>query len=270
MDKELLENSKKLIEADRSVDTTTLRRSSKSTFQPDHPLFEPSRFKYLPLVVLFLLLLNLLATCTNTRTSRMAAKNQPYIYVQTPDGNTVKAKPVDPLYRSDAVIANFTKNWLKLAYTWKTPPQKGKAFVSERGIDFPYQFHEASIAIVPGYRESYMDSQAKKYEREFSFSDYISGRYQSYLRIVEDEDKSKPKIEQVSKGIWDVTVVATRIHAQGNSIFAYEVFNRVIRIQAIKPACNEQKLWGDRETALGRMLNEMQCSGFQILEIAEF
>jgi hypothetical protein len=99
----------------------------------------------------------------------MAAKNQPYIYVQKPDSTTVLAGPVESSYRSDATIAKFTEDWLKLAYSWKTPPQENEAYVRERGVDLPYQLHAASVALVPGYRETYLDSTAKKYQKQFPF-----------------------------------------------------------------------------------------------------
>ncbi|MGH2414780.1 MAG: hypothetical protein ACRDEA_14045 [Microcystaceae cyanobacterium] len=246
--------------------TESKPNTSKPEFGENHPLNKPSKFRHLPLIVILLLVLNLLATCRNSTTSQMAAKNQPYIYVQNVDGTTSQAQPSDPLLRSNSVIAKFTEDWLKLAYTWKAPPEKGEAFVNERGVDFPYQFHAASVAIVPGYREGYMDRVAQKYQREFPFANYITGQQQSYVRSFEE-----PKIELIRKGVWDVTIVATRIHASRNSIFANEIFNHVIRVQAIKPASDDdKKLWGDRETHLGRLFNEMQRQGLQIVEITEF
>jgi hypothetical protein len=228
-------------------------------------LSPPSRFRHLPLAVLVLLILNLLATCNNARTAKMAAVHQPYIYVQNPDGTTVEAKPVDPLERSEAVVAKFAQDWLKLAYTWKAAPEKGKAFVNERGMDFPADFHAASLAIEPGYREAYMDLMVEKYQREFPFSNYTSGQQQSYVRTYQ-----QPKVEPVEKGVWDVTLVATRTHATGNSILAHEIFNRVIRVKAVRPSAGDQKLWGDRETHLGKLLNEMQHQGLQIIQVSEF
>lgn len=244
---------------------TKSRPKPDSDFEQEHPLHQQSKFRYLPLLVLVLLLLNLLATCNNTRALQMASKNQPYIYVQNPDGTTLQAQPTDPLSRSDSVIAKFAEDWLKLAFTWKIPPEKGKAFVTERGVDFPYQFHAASLAIKPGYREAYMDLTAQKYQREFSFGNYITGQRQSYVRVYD-----RAKVQMVEKGVWDVTLVATRIHAADDSIQAQEIFNRVIRVRAIKPSINDQKLWKNRDSHLGRLFNEMQLDGLQIIQINEF
>lgn len=234
-------------------------------FEQGHPLSQPSKFKYLPLVVIALLILNLLVTCNNSKTSQMAAKNQPYIYVQNPDGTTSKAEPVDPLYRSDPVIAKFAEDWLKLAFTWKSPHEKSQGFVSERGVDFPYQFQVASLAIEPGYREAYMDLQVQKYQKEFPFANYITGQRQSYVRIYNGS-----KVHPVEKGTWDVTVVATRTHASGDSILDNEIFNRVVRVRAIKPSIDDKKLWGNRDTHLGKLLNEMQHDGLQVVQVNDF
>jgi hypothetical protein len=245
---------------------TESKSERHSEIDSNHPLSTPERFKHLPLVVLSLLILNLLATCHNSRTSQMGALNRALIYVQTPTGEAIEAYPKDSLYRSDATIALFVENWLELAYTWKSPPSKGNAFVKERGIDFPYQFHAASFAIQPGYREAYMDLTAREYQEKFPFANYIGGRHQSYIRIFEN-----PKIVPVSPGVWDVQVVATRTHVEGKSIFAHEIFNRVIRVRAVKPnSNNDKKRWENRETYASTMMEAMQRQGLQIVEIVKF
>jgi hypothetical protein len=237
-----------------------------SKIDSNHPLSTPSRFKHLPLVVLFLLILNLLATCHNSRTSQRGAENRALIYVQTPDGEVIQASPKDSLDRSDATISLFVQNWLKLAYTWQSPPSRGDAFIKERGTDFPYQFHGASFAISPGYREAYMDLIAREYQEKFPLANYISGRHQSYVRIFES-----PKIVPVSKGVWDVQVVATRTHVEGKSIFAHEIFNRVVRVRAITPSSNrDQKRRSNRDTYVSKMFESMERQGLQIVEIAKF
>ncbi len=224
-------------------------------------LAKSDKFRYLPLGVIGLLIMNLIATCSNSRTSQMAAKNQPYIYVQNIDGSVTEAQPTDSLERTEAVISKFATDWLKLAFTWKNGTNTGnETFVNERGTDFPQPFHQASLALEPGYREAYMDVIAKKYKEEFPFNLYTSGQNQSYVRIYE-----KPTVKQVEKGVWDVAVVATRIHGNSESIIAQEIFNHVIRVRAVKPPPR-----GQPETPLEKSLNQMQKQGLQIIEINEF
>ncbi len=226
-------------------------------------LAKRDRFRYLPLVVISLLLMNLVATCQNSQTAKKSAINQPYIYVQQPDGTVIEANPMGSKKRTEATIALFTEDWLKLAFTWKnTTEKKDNAFVQERNVNFPEAFHQASLAIEPGYREAYMDMVAKKYDEKFPLNRYVSGQNQSYVRIYE-----KPSIEQVSEGVWDVAIVATRVHGNAESIFAQEIFNHVIRVRAVKPT---REPWGSPETPLEKSLNQMQKQGLQIIEINEF
>lgn len=226
-------------------------------------LAKPEKFRYLPLVVISLLIMNLLATCNNSKTAKMAAQNQPYIYVQNSDGTVSEASPVGALDRNEATLAKFAEDWLELAFTWKNSGQKTEnAFVPERNINFPEAFHKASLAIEPGYREAYMDVVAKKYDQTFAFNHYISGQNQSYVRIYEN-----PTVKRIKPGIWDVAIVATRIHANSKSIIAQEIFNHVIRVRAVKPS---REPWREPETPLEDTLNQMQKQGLQIIEINEF
>ncbi|MGK7939366.1 MAG: hypothetical protein AB4062_04260 [Crocosphaera sp.] len=240
---------------------------SKDSLYPEKSsvqlLAKRDRFRYLPLGVISLLLMNLLATFQNSRTVKMSAINQPYIYVQQPDGTVIKAHSVGSKERTEATITKFAEDWLKLAFTWKnTGKKKEDAFVNERNVNFPQPFHQASLAIEPGYREAYMDLVAKKYDDKFSFNRYVSGQNQSYVRVYE-----KPSVKQVSEGVWDVAIVATRVHGNSNSIIAQEIFNHVIRVRAVKPTTEP---WGSPETPLSKYLNQMQLQGLQIIEINEF
>ncbi len=226
-------------------------------------LAKRDKFRYLPLVVISLLVMNLVATCQNSQTAKMSAINQPYIYVQQPEGTVIEANPMGSKERTTATISDFTEDWLKLAFTWKNTTKKTKnAFVQERNVNFPQPFHQASLAIEPGYREAYMDMVAKKYDQQFPLNRYVSGQNQSYVRVYE-----KPSVKQVSEGVWDVAIVATRIHGNSKSIFAQEIFNHLIRVRAVKPT---KEPWGTPETPLETSLNQMQKQGLQIIEINEF
>ena len=238
---------------------------NSSELNSNHPLAQPSKFRYLPLVILGLLLLNLFSSCNNSRLLNLAIKHKPYIYIQTPEGKTIQGQPVEPWQREETVIAHFTETWLKTAFSWQNTPEKG-AYVNEQGVDFPNQFHAASIAIKPGYREAFLSITAQKYQKKFPFSKYISGQYQSYVRVFEQPIIIPVKGEQ---GVWDVKIVATRTHAAARSILGHEIFNRIIRVRAIKPS-DEQYLWGQEETYLGKLLHNLQKQGLQIIEITEF
>lgn len=241
--------------------------SAEPQSSSSHPLFNRSRFKYLPLTVLLLLVANLLGMCHSSFSARQAAKDEPYVYVQLPDGEVVQAQPKGHLYRSEETLQQFAQNWLTLGFSWKldpAPEANPENMVTERNINFPKPFHAASVAIIPGLRESYMDSTAQKYRETFPFEKYISGEQQSYLRFFEE-----PKVHKIKDGVWDITVIATRTHASGNAIIAHEIFNHVLRVQAIKPTASQGELWAEMDTPLGKLLNATQRQGLQIIEINE-
>ena len=244
-------------------------------FEPNHPLARPSPFRFMPLSIWVLLLVIVFNSCNNTRKLNLAIKNKPYIYVQTKKGEIVKAKPVDPLHREEVVLANFAENWLKIAFTWNNTRNQAqsttKTYVQERGTNYPYQFHLASLAIQPGYREAFMDATKKKYRQDFVFSKYISGEYQSYVRTFEQPivEAARNDDGDLLTGVWDVKIVATRTHAAGESILGHEVFNRSLRLRAVKPS-DELGLWGDGQTNLGKLLNQMQKKGLQVISVTEF
>ena len=262
-----IKNAKVPIESEKSLNIEQKARKNPEIFH------KPSGLRYLPLLIWVVLFLNLVNSCSNSQKLKLAIQNKPYIYVQTSDGEIVKAKPVDSLHREEVVVKKFGENWLKVAYTWQNTvkPDQDDHFVSENGIQYPQSYYLASLAIVPGYREAYMKSTFEKYRKQFPFEKYLRGEYQSYVRIFNEPIIMTVKDEQgkIIPGMWDVKIVATRTHAQEKSIVAHEVLNRVIRLRAVKPS-DDRYLWGDKTSDLGRLLNQMQKQGLQIIEITEF
>lgn len=227
--------------------------------------------RFTPLFILILLVGNVFASCDNSRKLNKAIEQKAYIYVETAGGETIKAKPVEEFHREPTAIASFAEQWLLLAFSWNDLAELPENYVIENRIKYPYSFYLASLAIKPGYRESYLHLLTEKYREDFEFNRYISGEYQSLVRIFDEpivlpvEDKTGKTIE----GIWDVKIVATRTHSRGKIIIAHEKFNRTIRVQAIRPVSeNEAKVWGD--TDLGQFLQQLQKKGLQVVEIAEF
>ena len=227
----------------------------------NHPLASRSRFEWMPLAIIGTLLINCFLTFQLLGLNKSAVTSRPYIYVQKVDGTADQAEPVDELHRSNAVLKAYAQDWLKLAYTWRL--NNPRAYVSERGVKYPLPLHTASLALVPGYRETYLTSTNQKYRQQFSFDSYLSGKHQSYVRVFE-----QPIVEQVEPGVWDVTVIATRTHARGNSIIAQENFNHVLRLRAIDPG--NSRLGERQNTTLEKLLNKMQNQGLQIIKISQY
>ena len=258
---------------------TEVKAKPTTEFESGHPLARRSPFHYMPLFILVVLLLNLFSSCNNSRKLDLAIKNKPYIYVQVIDeeleGKIVKAKPVDPLHRDEVTLVNFAENWLKIAFTWQNKRKQNqgstKTYVQERRVNYPYPFYLASLAMQPGYREAFMEATQKKYRKEFVFGKYISGEYQSFVRTFE-----RPIVEaarndegEVIPGQWDVKIVSTRTHAADKTILGHEIFNKIIRLRAIEPSDN-RGLWSEDPTSLGKLLNQMQKQGLQVIRVTEF
>ena len=237
------------------------KRQTLNNKLPVHPLTQKSRFGWMPIVVLAIILSNLILSFNLQRKISLLTINKPYIYVQKVDGEIAVAEPVDPLYRSETVIQTFTRDWLTLAYTWNI--QDPKMFISENKVNYPLPLYSASIAIMPEYREAYLASVSHKYRDRFVFENYIAGKDQSYVRIFQ-----QPVVKKVEEGVWDVTIIAYRTHAKGDSIIAEEKFNHVIRIKAIVP--NNKVQVSSQDFLIKQLFKEMQNKGLQIIEIHSF
>ena len=252
---------------------TAVKPINNQELEANHPLARPSPFRYMPLSILVTLLLILFSSCNNSRLLKQAIQNQAYIYVQTTDGEILKAKPVEPLHREEVILANFAENWLKIAFSWHKVGKTSENYVKENGVNYPYAFYLASLAMKPGYREAFMELTKKKYRQEFLFSKYISGEYQSYVRTFERPivEEVKSKDGEIIPGYWDIKIAATRTHAAGKAPIAHEIFNKIIRLRAVEPMEESekiQKIWGDTE--LSRLLIEMQKKGLQVVEVTDY
>ncbi len=241
--------------------TSPITNNSQLTSRLQHPLTQRSRFGWMPIAIIATLLVNCFLTFRLLGLNKSAVTSKPYIYVQKADGTVERAEPANKLYRSEAVVKAYAEDWLKLAYTWRS--SNPNAYVSEGQVKYPLPLHTASHAIAPGYRETYLASTNHKYSKQFSFDLYLSGKYQSYVRVFEE-----PVIEQVEPGVWNVTVIATRTHAQGNSIVAQEKFNHVFRLKAIDPG--NSRLGNKHDTTLEKLLKKMQNQGLQIISISQY
>ncbi|HEY9824231.1 MAG TPA: hypothetical protein V6D19_02200 [Stenomitos sp.] len=222
------------------------------------------RFQPIPIAVVVLLTLNLFVACGANRAANQARESQPFIYVYGPDGSAQEARPKSDITRPDAVLKSYAERFIQVGFTWnKQVVDKGeeKGFAVE-GITIPTPLYYASFGIQPGFRESYLKGLAQKSGKDYTLSDYINGSKEVEVKIF-----GEPKVQKVGEGLWDVTVIATRIHHSNGQVFANEIFNHVLRLQAIKPAVNP---WGERQTLIGTLVTQMQHQGLQIIQITPF
>ena len=235
--------------------------TSPSKDSSKHPLEAKTRFGWMPFAIISTLIFNCFLTFQLLGLNKSAVTSRPYIYMQKADGTTDKAVPVHEFERSEAVLKAYAQDWLKLAYTWRS--NNPDLYVVERQRKYPLSLHTASQAIAPGYRETYLDAVNLKYSQRFDFEHYISGQHQSYVRVFE-----QPVVAKVEPGVWDVTVIATRTHAKGNSTIAQEKFNHTIRIRAIDPG--NSRLNTKKDSTLEKLFDQMQNQGLQIINISQY
>jgi hypothetical protein len=222
------------------------------------------RFQPIPIAVVVLLILNFFVACGANRAANQARESQPYIYVYGPDGSAQRARPQSDLARPESVIKSYAERFIQVGFTWNTKViDKGEENgFNVEGVMIPTPLYYASFGIQPGFRESYLKGYAQKSTNTYSLSDYVNGSKEVDVKVF-----GEPKVQKVADGVWDVTVIATRIHHSNRQVFANEIFNHVLRLQAIKPAVNP---WGERQSFVGKLVNEMQHQGLQIIQITPF
>lgn len=228
----------------------------------ENPLAEKSRFQWLPGAIVTIILLNLFSAWQTKGDIRELKRQQPYIYVQQENGDTIKAKPENSLFRNDNVVANFVEDWLTLAYSWDIQDPNLFIIATKERAKLPLPLYAASFAIIPDYRDAYLHSTAIKYQIKFPFGKYIVGDNQSRVRVFE-----YPIVEKVNEGTWKVTIVAYRTHSAEDGIIAEEKFNHVITVRAIKPS--NERLKFKNNSFLSQVMSDMQDKGLQIIKIEQ-
>ena len=179
--------------------------------QVEHPLTQKSRFGWMPILFMAIVVINLILTLGVLGRIKSIETNSSDIYVQKSDGSVETAEPKSQLHREEEVIKTFVREWLILAYTWNTTDPK--LFVRENSINYPLALYSASMALHPEYRQAYLTSVSRKYSQRFSFQNYIAGKDQSYVRVFRE-----PVVEKIEEGLWEVTIIAYRTHSSDGSI----------------------------------------------------
>lgn len=239
-----------------------LKKQKNDSHKLEHFLAEKPRFQWIPMAIVAILLSNLFLTWQTKGDVRRLKQQQPYIYVQQENGDIVKAKPEDPLFRNEKVVANYVEDWLTLAFSWDLQSPNLYITATEERAKIPLPLYAASFGIIPSYRDAYLHSTAIRYKSKFPFVKYIAGSNQSRVRVFEE-----PIVEKTGQGIWKVTVVAHRTHSIEDKPIAEEKFNHVFTVRAIKPSNKRLKFKDSR--FLSRVMTDMQDKGLQIIDIEQ-
>jgi hypothetical protein len=206
-----------------------------------------------------LVLTNLFVSCSR-------GNHENYAYVQTDKGQVVEGRVVDNLERSNDTLVRFVEEWLALTHNWSgTIPDKHGRRVPDpggrvNGKPVSSALILGSKALQTGFSQAYLTQLQNKYARKYNPSNYVNN--QGYEVVIKVLQISIPK--KVSNGIWDINVLATRMHYFRGEHIANESFNQRIRVQAIRPGYNPL---GELATPLAKLHENMQKSGLSIIQI---
>lgn len=232
---------------------------------PQNPLKAVEKGKWMPFLIIGLTVLNTAMLFKVGLNSKHAAQKElSNVFVQLPNNQTVEAKGVDKLHREPAHIQDFAYMWVKAAFSWT----KGEA-KAEGEIEYPTEFYDVSYAIDLSYRVGWMESIHKKYDKQFPFRNYTSGNWEAQVQIL-DKDQDII-VEPLERGLWKVTVVATRLHNRDKDRDFIERLNQELILKAVDfvDAEAQQRLPPGAKTPLAELMYLGQEYGLQIVEIRD-
>lgn len=205
---------------------------------------------------LFLVLVNLFVSCNASQS------DAPYAFIQTLNGQVVSGKALDNLDRTNDTLVRFVENWLMLTHNWsgKLPDGKPDSGSRVNGKPAPTALVLGSKALATGFSQAYLTQIQNKYVQKYNPSSYVNDQgYEVVLKILHI---SVPK--KVGTGLWDINVLATRMHYFRGEHVSNESFNQRIRVQAIRPYYNPL---GEKASLLVQQHEAMQSSGLSIVQI---
>lgn len=232
-----------------------------------HPLPEPFRGNhFLPLFLLTnfgLSLLGLFLMGVLLLFTLGSAGRDRYAYIQLVDGQVVAGRGVGETMRTEATLHHFVQNWLLLSHNWPGTLANGQPDIGEvhGGRRVPTPLMAGSWALLPGFREAYLDATIQKYGQrgQFRLENYLRQEGAVVLRILH---QSRP--QPVKPGVWDVKVVASRLHFRGEEHVANESFNQTLRVMAVTPIRHPL---ADNASPLEQQIYALQQQGLAISQI---
>jgi hypothetical protein len=201
---------------------------------------------------LFLIVLGIGANISAIREERSN------LFVQTPDG-TLHAQRTDPLYRSDAQVKNYAKEWFKTAYSWHS--QDGTKKVGP--ITYPAKLWTASFAMDLGMREGWLEQVKARYAQQLPLDAYVVGKQQAVIELTRE-----PTLQKVEEGLWRVTIVADRAHIKSDGTSQVEAMKVTLTLQAVPPTNakeNDILGLGKNGDLLNTLIHQWRQEGLRII-----
>lgn len=184
------------------------------------------------------------------------------IYVQQTDGTTLIAQEFEGNYRQPQLIQETVRNWTQLTMEWDNripgTEQTDPGVLIDNNKLVPSKAYLASYLLEDGFRREFLLKLA-----ELVPAEVYRGQFTSNLRIYHI---SEPR--QLSPGIYEVDLVATRIDLGTKGEKQEIKFNRTFTLQAIEPY--SLVLGKDEPSAFRQQLYQLLMNGLLITKIVEF
>ncbi|UJB72789.1 hypothetical protein HRE53_29715 (plasmid) [Acaryochloris sp. 'Moss Beach'] len=203
-------------------------------------------------VFLFLAVLGIGANLASLREERST------LFVQTPN-ETIHAQRKDPLYRSEAQVKAYARQWFKTAYTWNSKDKEKKV-----GADsYPAKLWTASFAMDLGMREGWLQQVKTRYAQQLPLDGYLMGKQEAVIELTRD-----PTVQAVEEGLWRVTVVADRAHVKNDGTSQVEAMKVTLTVQAV-PHSNSKENdilgLGTGSESLNALIHRWRKEGLKIV-----
>lgn len=232
--------------------------------------YQSSQNRWIPLTIIGLLVMNILAQCGVRSQIESVQRQEKYAFLQKADGTTERIEQINAPERSVPILKKFAYDWTKTCFTWTgNVDGQADAGVDQFGRKYPTKFFNCSVAIAPDFKQTYMQGLYDLYDDHPVFKEQLSMRTFVGSNIQAEKREVQVYVEplepeEVETGVWDIPVVATREFRKGGETFAVEKFNQTLRLKAIPPYLSP---WSQDQTDFGKLLDEWQLQGLQIVKI---
>lgn len=225
------------------------------------------QYPYALYVVLVLFALNFFSSCgafLSSARNVQLAEDQSTVYVQNQD-ETASASKVDPLHREESLLRSYAYDLVRMGWTWSqsSTPKKHNNEI------YPAELFAIAQGIDPLSRDGWLAIEREKYEKtKQPMKEYLSGQWESVVEVRKDDDIH---VSQLQPGQWLIYVVAVRTHRSKEGKTFPEKLNKKIVVEAAIPTRGEsQRLFGDKDTHLNRLITKRKHDGLIITTLEDF
>jgi hypothetical protein len=184
--------------------------------------------------------------------------NKSDTFVQLVDGQIYYISERESAYRYPAVIKKVVTDWLTLTFNWESKrpgekPDEGRQVADNQKVTS--SAYQASFLLEPNFRQASLLEIAKLTPAEVFTGDVRAVIVVSYL--------SEPR--EVSVGVWELDLVATRVVVSRSGGDVSLPFNRTLKVKSV-PIMTLNSNATDEE----KQIYSLRSAGLEIVDIKPF